>query len=277
VYLNLQWEADWGGALELHSNPWKDASDEVVRIQPLFNRCVIFETTESSWHGFSQIRLPAEARDVSRKSFAIYLYTRERPAPETAPPHATIYVPESLPTDWQAGRVLAPDDLDTLRMRSARIRTQLRYLYDREKQFGAQIENLERALDEARAAQRLELQGYATQPHGATGLWPDGWVGAEFAAEFVPTRRTKALVLDLWAPAQLDVPQELDIDLAGVRYTQVAQAGSRTPVRLPLRAKPGVSIALRIRAARTWVPAMAGDSGDARALAFKIVSARLEH
>ncbi len=277
VYLNPQWEADWGGALELHSNPWKDAGEEIVRIEPTFNRCVIFETTETSWHGFSQIRLPAEVRDVSRKSFAIYLYTRERPVAETAPPHATIYVPESLPTGWQAGRVLTPDDLAELHTRFARMRTQLRYLYDREQQFGAQIETLERALDEARAAQRLELQGYATQAHGATGLWPDGWAGAELGAEFVPTRKTHALVLDLWIPSGLGDPQELDIELARKRYTQTAQPGTRTPVHLPLRAKPGTPIALRIRAARTWVPAAAGTSGDARELAFKVVSARLDH
>jgi len=55
VYLNPRWEPAWGGELELHADPWQPAADDVVRIPPLFNLCAIFETTESSWHGFSEI------------------------------------------------------------------------------------------------------------------------------------------------------------------------------------------------------------------------------
>ncbi|HET9483350.1 MAG TPA: 2OG-Fe(II) oxygenase, partial [Xanthomonadales bacterium] len=99
VYLNPGWEEAWGGNLELHRDPWNAANDYVRRVQPLMNRCVIFETTESSWHGFTRIELPEERRTRSRKSFAIYLYTKERPREETAPAHATVYVPDTLPAD----------------------------------------------------------------------------------------------------------------------------------------------------------------------------------
>jgi Rps23 Pro-64 3,4-dihydroxylase Tpa1-like proline 4-hydroxylase len=85
VYLNEQWEPGWGGELELHSDPWDVEANRTVSILPGMNRAVIFETTETSWHGFSQIRLPQGHRHASRRSFAICLYTRERPAQETAP------------------------------------------------------------------------------------------------------------------------------------------------------------------------------------------------
>lgn len=277
VYLNPRWDAGWGGELELHSDPWNAARDEVVGIAPLFNTCVIFETTETSWHGFSQIHLPASDTGLSRKSFAIYLYTRERPAPETAPPHATIYVPDSMPSRLQAGHALNADDMHDLVQRFTRLRTQLRYLYDREKQFGAQIGTLERALDEARAAQCLPLQGYATQPDGVLGLWPDAWAGAQLRARFVPTRPTRRLRLELWSPPQLGIDQTLRIELAGRAWNQSLRPGMRTPVELELRARAGDEIVLSVQAARTWKPAGESRDGDQRELAYRVLGAELEH
>src|SRR3984885_5029237 len=56
VYLNREWDDAWGGSLELHSNP-RAADDRISLVTPLYNRAVIFETTEWSWHGFSRIAL----------------------------------------------------------------------------------------------------------------------------------------------------------------------------------------------------------------------------
>ncbi|MDN5925245.1 MAG: 2OG-Fe(II) oxygenase, partial [Xanthomonadales bacterium] len=71
VYLNHEWHDTWGGSLELHSDPHV-AEDQVSLVTPLFNRAVIFETTEDSWHGFSRIQLPQDKADWSRKSIALY-------------------------------------------------------------------------------------------------------------------------------------------------------------------------------------------------------------
>jgi Rps23 Pro-64 3,4-dihydroxylase Tpa1-like proline 4-hydroxylase len=81
IYLNPQWQADWGGNLELHSNPRQPEENKIKSFVPIFNRCLIFETNEYSWHGFSQINLPENQRHLSRKSLSIYLYTKERPSP----------------------------------------------------------------------------------------------------------------------------------------------------------------------------------------------------
>ena len=276
VYLNEQWEPDWGGELELHSDPWDASANRTTAVSPLMNRAVIFETTESSWHGFSRIELPEGARSNSRKSFAIYLYTSTRPASETAPPHATIYVPDMMPVDWQVGRTLESGDLAELRNRFGRLRTQLRFLYDREKQFGKQIARLETALSEVRDSMRLEIQGHATQSRGATGIWPDGWVSTHLTASFMPTRNARSLILDLWSPKQLPSEQELRIEIDGSVYSQVLARGSRTTVKLKLNSSKGREISLQISAACSWVPASSGDAGDERELAFKILGISLD-
>jgi Rps23 Pro-64 3,4-dihydroxylase Tpa1-like proline 4-hydroxylase len=89
VYLNKEWETEWGGALEIHSNPRRPQENQIESFDPLFNRAVMFETNEYSWHGFPKIDLPADKRHLSRKSLSIYLYTKDRPAEEIAPMHAT--------------------------------------------------------------------------------------------------------------------------------------------------------------------------------------------
>jgi hypothetical protein len=61
LLLNKEWEESWGGALQLCADPWNPA--EAVRILPLANRAVLFETTEHSWHGFSPIALPLDKKD----------------------------------------------------------------------------------------------------------------------------------------------------------------------------------------------------------------------
>ncbi len=119
VYLNRAWEDAWGGSLELHSNP-RATDDRITLVTPIYNRCVIFETTESSWHGFSRIALPPEHRDLTRKSIALYFYTKERPDEELADTHSTIYVDRALPQHFRAGATLTEADVEQLRTLLAR-------------------------------------------------------------------------------------------------------------------------------------------------------------
>jgi hypothetical protein len=115
LYLNKEWEDGWGGSIELHSDPRRPAQNRVELITPLFNRCLIFETNERSWHGFSIIRLPPDKLHLSRKSFSLYLYTKERPADEVSPSHSTFYVQRPLPEHIRAGQPLSDEDFETIR------------------------------------------------------------------------------------------------------------------------------------------------------------------
>lgn len=113
-HVNPEWDAAWGGCLELFRDPHADAQS-AASIAPAFNRCVIFETSGRSWHAFNRIELPPEQASLSRRSIALYFYTKDRPAAETAPRHTTYYVNRQLPEHLDAGHVLTPDETTEIR------------------------------------------------------------------------------------------------------------------------------------------------------------------
>jgi len=149
VYFNQEWDDAWGGALELHSDP-RSASDRILRIAPLLNRAVIFETTEWSWHGFRRIDLPADRQSRSRKSIALYFYTKERPAEELADTHSTIYVDAPLPEHFKAGRTLDAADVQQLRVLLARRDQHNQRLYRDVAHVTKQLEQAQALLDQGR-------------------------------------------------------------------------------------------------------------------------------
>jgi hypothetical protein len=68
IYLNRDWDPDWGGALELWDSETKSCG---ARVEPLFNRAVLFPT-EQTLHGFPDpMTCPA---NVSRKSVAFFYW-----------------------------------------------------------------------------------------------------------------------------------------------------------------------------------------------------------
>jgi len=86
LYLNPDWDDDWGGHLEL----WDaDVTRCARRIAPIANRLVVFSTGETSWHGHpSPLAAPA---DIVRRSIATYYYSIGRPEEERAPDHNTVF------------------------------------------------------------------------------------------------------------------------------------------------------------------------------------------
>jgi 2OG-Fe(II) oxygenase superfamily len=132
VYLSPEWEEEWGGNLELHSDPWDVSTDYAKTVPTKFNQAILFETSEHSWHGFRPIKLPEGREHLSRKSFAIYLYTKDRPADQTAASHSTIYVPFGMPDELNAGSVLTEEQHRLLAARFNEYRTMLKFQYDRQ-------------------------------------------------------------------------------------------------------------------------------------------------
>jgi Rps23 Pro-64 3,4-dihydroxylase Tpa1-like proline 4-hydroxylase len=87
IYLNQDWSEGWGGELEL----WDRTGQRCIRrIAPTFNRAVIFDTSNFSYHGHPRpLQCPD---DRSRKSLALYYYTVEAPAEEDRTPHTTVFI-----------------------------------------------------------------------------------------------------------------------------------------------------------------------------------------
>lgn len=84
LYLNRDWRDEWGGHLEL----WDTGMTAAVhRIAPIFNRCVVFSTTSFAYHGHPD---PLQCTEgITRKSMALYYYTKDRPSEELIPAHTT--------------------------------------------------------------------------------------------------------------------------------------------------------------------------------------------
>ena len=87
--MNKGWKDDYNGHLELW-NITEEKKEQIGKFSPNFNRCVIFETNEISYHGHP---IPLNTPDgLSRKSVATYYYTKNRASNEIAEEHNTIYV-----------------------------------------------------------------------------------------------------------------------------------------------------------------------------------------
>ena len=77
IYLNKDWKETYGGDLELWDKEMKYCGK---KIQPNFNKIVIFSTTDFSNHGHPDpIQCP---KDISRKSIALYYFSKGRPEKE---------------------------------------------------------------------------------------------------------------------------------------------------------------------------------------------------
>ena len=89
VYMNKDWKEEYEGNLEL----WDLSQGNKTllgKYAPTFNRCVIFETNEISYHGHPKPLNTPEG--INRKSIATYYYTKSRPEHEIASDHNTIYI-----------------------------------------------------------------------------------------------------------------------------------------------------------------------------------------
>jgi hypothetical protein len=99
VYLNKDWEEDYGGHLEL----WKDKQgSRKKKLLPIFNRMAIFSTVSNSFHGHPEpLNCPP---DKFRRSLALYYYTAGDKGGQRAEGHSTIFITEKGKED-ELGKV----------------------------------------------------------------------------------------------------------------------------------------------------------------------------
>jgi Rps23 Pro-64 3,4-dihydroxylase Tpa1-like proline 4-hydroxylase len=76
LYLNPGWQTNWGGEFGVYD---ENGVNCLKKIEPLFNRLIVFDTHDKSWHGLPDpVNFP---EDVPRRSILLYYYTKE-PRPD---------------------------------------------------------------------------------------------------------------------------------------------------------------------------------------------------
>ncbi|HEV2200735.1 MAG TPA: 2OG-Fe(II) oxygenase [Bryobacteraceae bacterium] len=309
VYLNKGWRTEWGGAIEIHSNPRDPATNRIRGFDPIFNRCVMFETNEISWHGFPKIDLPPEQRDMSRKSISIYLYTKTRPAEEVAPLHGTFYVQRPLPDRMHEGRALTLQDVADLKellwRRDIWIQHYQKMELDKNREIAEKNQGI-RAMIEGHTAEiatakvalaaledelqrhqeaphsrseqwefllrniRVPITGYAVQTQTLGGVHADLWTGPHAELEIQPLARMHGIRLRGWRPQGSP---------AGTLRMSSGKASAETRVSegvftLDLRVSADAGGPLRVAMECDPVPQI---GTDARELSFRLVELRCLH
>jgi len=108
LYLNKDWREEYGGHLQLWN---RDMTRCEAKVLPIFNRVMIFSTTDFTYHGHPD---PLQCPEgMTRKSLALYYFSNGRPSEEVSTEHSTIFRPrhagEFKLTSAQRLRSLARD------------------------------------------------------------------------------------------------------------------------------------------------------------------------
>jgi hypothetical protein len=90
-------------------------------------------------------RLAGAKQGLTRKSVALYFYTKERPSDELADAHSTIYVDQPLPRRFQPGMTLSAADVEDLQILLTRRDHHNQRLY-------LEVTSLAKQLEQAHAA-----------------------------------------------------------------------------------------------------------------------------
>jgi hypothetical protein len=168
-----------------------------------------------------------------------------------------------MPEEIRAGTTLTAEQVNAVDRRFAEYRNILKLQYDRQLLMSEAYE----------AGYRMDLQGYAVQTRAPRGRFSDGWVTGDFSIEFTATKPVSGLRLGVVVPARMEGDQTLDIRAGDWSGTESVPAGEERILDVPLSVGAGETVEVAIHARNTWSPGGA----DTRELAYRIVSAALEH
>jgi len=273
VYLNKDWKTEWGGAIEIHSDPRRPEENQIRAFDPLFNRAIMFETNEISWHGFPRIDLPECERHRSRKSISIYLYTKDRPAGEIAPPHGTFYVQRPLPANIAPGHIVTPADVYELKSLLVRRDRWIELYQKMEMDKNGTIEQMGRYVRLLETNSRLPLTGYVLQEGPAIGAFGDGWVASALRFRVKPLEPVQSLTMHAYRPEEAGAGR-VRILIDGIEAANTAIDPGTNEISAPAQRDKDVAFTIEayFEAAQKWSP-----PGDSRDLALMITQIRFEH
>ena len=271
IYLNEEWQTAWGGVLELRKDAWDPENQEIVSVLPVLGVCVIFETTETSWHGFDDIKLPDSHKDISRKSFAIYLYTQDRPADETQVEHSTVYIPKGLPEHIEPGYTLNEDDLSSIKKSLSRRDHHLKRLYAREIELAQTIARLKGELSRLKENFRLNVYGYAKQLSISPLPFSDGWISGNLDLEIEAFEDIYQIQIDTVIPDSARFHQEIYVQINDTSHNIVQkQRNQSTVINLSPKISKKARFTISMMGSVTSSGKDFGLNEDQRKISFKI-------
>jgi hypothetical protein len=272
IYLNKGWRSEWGGAIELHSNPRDPDTNVIASFNVDFNKALLFETNEYSWHGFPRIQLPAHlAKTHSRKCISIYLYTRTRPAEEIAGPHDTFYVSRPLADRFKTGYKLTDEDVGEL---VANYRARDRYIecYQKlEEQLGRQLKEYKAAVAAFRG-ETLPISGCAKATVISKGqVWSDGWASKRLRLELRATQMLRSVDFRVAVPPTPPVSaRHFVIDVEGTRTEFEMSAPGSHSIVVPISLAKDQTFSVEMECDFDFNPCALGVSVDTRDLSYML-------
>jgi hypothetical protein len=273
VYLNKDWQPEWGGAIEIHSNPRLPDENQIRSFDPLFNRAVMFETNEISWHGFPRIQLPENERRRSRKSISIYLYTKDRPAGEIAPSHGTFYVQRPLPANIVPGHVLTAADVFDLKSLIVRRDGWIELYQKMEMDKNRTIDQLGKYVQRLEASARLPVTGYVVQEGTTTGAYGDGWIAPALRVHLRPLEPVTSLTLHAHRPPEAGGGRvRILIDQIEATSSVVEPGAIEVIAAVKKGENEAFTLEILFEATKEWSP-----SGDDRDLALMVTEIEMQH
>jgi Rps23 Pro-64 3,4-dihydroxylase Tpa1-like proline 4-hydroxylase len=119
LYLNKDWREEYGGHLQLWD---REVTRCEAKVLPIFNRMMIFGTTDFTFHGHPD---PLQCPEgMTRKSLALYYFSNGRPAEEITGEHSTLFrathEKDFEPTFRQRARHLAQELVPPIIMKGIR-------------------------------------------------------------------------------------------------------------------------------------------------------------
>lgn len=162
---------------------------------------MIHETNDHSWHGFRRIRLPEGKQHLSRRSLALYFYTKDRPQEEIRGNHTTHYIHWPLPDSFQVGAEVTREMHQDIHRLVSKRDGFINFLHDKEVEQAATIKHLGHRFNELLDRATPPLMGYVTRQVGKQiGFFEDGWIALRFSMGFIAQRPVKKARLRLAVP-----------------------------------------------------------------------------
>ena len=248
IYVTEGWLEEWGGALKIYEDGWNPEGCLMKKLPCLFNRCVLFETNEISWHAVETIATPDP--DISRKSITIYLYTKSRPAEEMQVPHQTIYVPGEPPKFMRENQAeVSSQEYAELKGYHNSTKSLIKSLYDRELKYSERIERMNKRINHLSKFYRLPAIGFVESkvisgiPHMNDIIINDAKIAIE------PLQDIEEVIGVFNAP-QVDRTMRLTISVNGrevISEIQINHGINKVPFGIKLKARDNTNISFKLK------------------------------